>query len=91
VRSSSLTILSYLGGPLLGFLAGPGIAFMGRDCVVDIPGGCMWGLLLGGIAGWMAGNRLCGVRLTLGRMMLLIAGLAVYLAVFAPFWSYLLR
>jgi hypothetical protein len=80
--------ISCVAGAILGFFAGPGIAFaMHTGCIIDIRGGCITGAILGVVLGWRIGKRLRGRQLTIGLAMIFVAGFAVYFAAFASTWG----
>ena len=74
-------------GAVLGFLAGPGIAwFMHSGCVIDVPSNSIFGLLVGQYLGRWVGRQVLGRRLTVVFLMIFVACFALYLSIFAPYW-----
>jgi hypothetical protein len=79
-----------VAGAVLGFFAGPGIAFATRaGCMIDIKGGCITGVILGCVLGRLIWKRLHGKKFTIGLAMIFVAGFAMYFAAFASYWGYL--
>ena len=88
-RGSGVVLCSLLGA-ILGFLAGPAMAVaFHTGCVVNVKGTTLLGAAIGLFLGRLAGRKLLESRLTIGLCLKLIAGFALYLAVFAPYWCYL--